>query len=42
MSTEEKQIKAEQAGKLARWFKISVEISIFGQVIFSKTWPPED
>lgn len=42
MSTEEKQVKVEQASKLAKWFKISIEISIFGQVIFSKTWPPQD
>lgn len=42
MSTEEKQIKVEQASKLAKWFKISIEISIFGHVIFSKTWPPQD
>lgn len=42
MSTEEKQIKVEQASKLAKWFKISIEISIFGHVIFSKVWPPQD
>ena len=42
MSTEDKQIKVEQASKLAKWFKISIEISIFGHVIFSKTWPPQD
>lgn len=42
MSTEEKLIKTEQASKLARWFEISVKISIFGHVIFSKTWPPQE
>lgn len=42
MSIEEKNIKVEQASKLAKWFKISIEISIFGHVIFSKTWPPQD
>lgn len=42
MSTEEKQVKIEQASKLTRWFKVYVEISIFGHVIFSKTWPPQD
>lgn len=42
MSTEEKEVKVEQASKLAKWFKISIEISIFGHVIFSKTWPPQD
>lgn len=42
MSTEEKQVKIEQASKLTRWFKVYIEISIFGHVIFSKTWPPQD
>ena len=42
MSIEERQVKVEQASKLAKWFKISIEISIFGHVIFSKTWPPQD
>lgn len=42
MSEEEKQVKVAQASKLAKWFKISIEISIFGNVIFSKTWPPQD
>jgi hypothetical protein len=42
MSTEEKAVKVEQASKLAKWFKISIEISIFDHVIFSKTWPPQD
>lgn len=42
MSIEEKQIKIEQANKLAKWFKIYIEISIFGHVIFSKTWPPQE
>lgn len=42
MSNEEKQIKIEQANKLAKWFKIYIEISIFGHVIFSKTWPPQE
>lgn len=42
MSNEEKQIKVEQANKLAKWFKIYIEISIFGHVIFSKTWPPQE
>lgn len=42
MSIEEKKVKIEQANKLAKWFKISIEISIFGHVIFSKTWPPQD
>ena len=42
MSTEEKAIKVEQASKLAQWFKIHIEISLFGKVIWSKTWPPQD
>lgn len=42
MSIEEKSIKIEQASKIAKWFKISIEISIFGHVIFSKVWPPQD
>lgn len=42
MSNEEKEIKVEQASKFAKWLKISVEISIFGHVIWSKTWPPQD
>lgn len=42
MSNEEKQIKVEQANKLAKWFKIHIEISIFGHVIFEKTWPPQE
>lgn len=42
MSTEEKEIKIEQASKLSKWLKISVEISIFGHVIWSKVWPPQD
>lgn len=42
MSNEEKLVKILQASKLAKWFKISIEISIFGHVIFCKTWPPQD
>ena len=42
MSTKEKEVNIEQASNLAKWFKISIEISIFGHVIFSKTWPPKD
>lgn len=42
MSAEEEKTKVEQASSLAKWFKISIEISIFGHVIFSKTWPPQD
>lgn len=42
MGIEEKNIKIEQASKIAKWFKISIEISIFGHVIFSKVWPPQD
>lgn len=42
MSNEEKEIKIEQANKLAKWFKIYFEITIFGHVIFSKTWPPQE
>ena len=42
MSTEERKIKVEQAKGLARWFKIHIEISLFDNVIWSKTWPPQD
>lgn len=42
MSTEDKAIKVEQASKLAKWFRISVEIALFDKVIWSKTWPPQD
>ena len=37
MSTEEKQVKVEQASKLAKWFRIHIEIAIFDKVIWSKT-----
>lgn len=42
MSIEEKQVKVEQASKLAKWFRIHIEISLFDKVIWSKTWPPQD
>lgn len=42
MSTEEKQIKVEQARGLAKWFRIHIEIALFDKVIWSKTWPPQD
>lgn len=42
MSTEDKQVKVEQASKLAKWFRIHIEISLFDKVIWSKTWPPQD
>ena len=42
MSTEEKEVKVEQASRLAKWFRIYIEISLFDKVIWFKTWPPQD
>lgn len=42
MSKAEENANVEQASRLAKWFKIRIEISIFGHVIFAKTWPPQD
>lgn len=42
MSTEERNIKIEQASKLAKWFKIELTISIFGHTILHWVYPPEN
>ena len=31
----------KEAKGLAKWFKIELKISLFGQVIFDWTWPPQ-
>lgn len=42
MSTEERQIKVEQASKLAKWFRVEFSISIFGHTILHWVYPPEN
>lgn len=41
MSTEERNIKVEQAKGLAKWFRVELSISIFGHTILHWIYPPE-
>lgn len=34
-------VDVSQARGLAKWFSVKVEIRVFGNLIWSYTWPPE-
>lgn len=36
------ELVAMKAKGLAKWFRVSVSIEIFGKVIWSFTWPPQN
>lgn len=41
MDNNKKQEMTNQASKLAKWFKIEITISIFGNQIIKWTYPPQ-
>lgn len=41
MNNATKAAAVKEAKGLAKWFKIELKISLFGQVIFSWVWPPQ-
>lgn len=42
MSTESKENAVAEVKGIAKYFRVSVKIELFGQTIFKWTWPPAD